>query len=241
MTAPVDPRPLGEIVKGWAPVPAPPRNLALTGRWCHLRPLDPARDAAPFFDRVAAHRWLFDYLPEPPPARVEDLQAALEALPPAPTLPLAICAAGSQDPLGVACLMSVDPVVGSIEIGHVCLSPELQGTPAATEAMALMLGWAFGAGYRRMVWKCNALNAPSRRAAQRLGFSFEGVSRNHVIVKGRNRDTAWFAMTDADWSTLHKAFDAWLSPANFDADDRQKTRLSTLTAPAVVQRDPTLG
>ncbi|MBT6096923.1 MAG: GNAT family N-acetyltransferase, partial [Marinovum sp.] len=113
-------------------------------------------------------------------------------------------------------------------------------TTAATEAMYLMMKWAFEAGYRRYEWKCNALNHPSRCAAQRLGFSFEGVFRQALLVKGRNRDTAWFAMIDKDWPALKEAFEAWLSQKNFTQDGEQKERLGDLTALVRVSSDPTL-
>ncbi|MBA4350498.1 MAG: GNAT family N-acetyltransferase, partial [Rhodobacter sp.] len=111
---------------------------------------------------------------------------------------------------------------------------------AATEAMFLMMDWAFAHGYRRYEWKCNALNLPSRRAAQRLGFSFEGVFRQHMVIKGANRDTAWFAMIDSEWPALREAYAAWLSPANFDATGRQRERLSDLTGLVRVSSDPAL-
>jgi len=126
-------------------------------------------------------------------------------------------------------------------VGHITLAPELQRTAAATEAMALLMGWAFGAGYRRYEWKCNALNAPSRRAAERLGLSYEGVFRQAGVVKGRNRDTAWFAAADREWLGLRAAFDTWLAPDNFDAQHRQRRALSDLTAPILVTRDPGRG
>ena len=125
-------------------------------------------------------------------------------------------------------------------MGHICLSPALQRTPAATEAMFLMMDWAFAAGYRRYEWKCNALNMPSRRAAQRLGFSFEGIFRNHLVVKGRNRDTAWFSVIDSEWPALREAFAAWLAPANFDASGKQRERLSDLSRLVRAGSDPDL-
>ncbi len=161
--------------------------------------------------------------------------------------------AGQDDPLffairdletghwaGVASYLRITPEAGTIEVGHINLAPELQRTRAATEAMALMMGHAFGLGYRRYEWKCNALNLGSRRAAQRLGFSYEGVFRQAAVVKGRNRDTAWFAAIDEDWPQLSAAFQTWLDPANFDVDGRQRVALSSLTARALVARDPAL-
>ena len=123
------------------------------------------------------------------------------------------------------------PEHGAIEIGNIWFSPELQRTPAATETIFLLAKHAFDdLGYRRLEWKCNALNEPSRSAAIRFGFQFEGVFLNHRVVKGRNRDTAWFAITDQRWPAIRAAFEAWLSPENFDADGSQRSRLSELTA-----------
>jgi RimJ/RimL family protein N-acetyltransferase len=134
--------------------------------------------------------------------------------------------------------MRNNPGAGSIEVGHICLSRGLQKTRAASEAIFLFADRVFDAGYRRFEWKCNALNARSRRAAERFGFSFEGVFRNHLVVKGRNRDTAWFAMTVEDWAALREPWAAWLEAANFDADGRQRRSLAGLTAPFLVARDP---
>ena len=136
--------------------------------------------------------------------------------------------------------LTFDPAAGSIEVGHINLAPALQRTPAATEAMFLMMDWAFQAGYRRYEWKCDALNLPSRRAAQRLGFSFEGVFRNHLVVKGRNRDTAWFSVISDEWPALAEAFRVWLDPSNFDAKGRQRERLSDLTRLVRANGDPAL-
>lgn len=142
---------------------------------------------------------------------------------------------------GVASWLRITPEQGSIEVGHIALAPRLQRTIAATEAMFLMMDWAFAAGYRRYEWKCDALNLPSRRAAQRLGFSYEGVFRQHMIYKGRNRDTAWFAVIDKDWPALKEAFGAWLAPSNFDAEGRQRERLGDLTRLVRVASDPLIA
>jgi len=143
--------------------------------------------------------------------------------------------------MGVASYLRIAPEKGSIELGHICLGPALQKSPAATEAFFMMLSWAFEAGYRRFEWKCDARNLPSRRAAQRLGLSYEGVFRQDNIVKGKNRDTAWFAAIDAEYHALKEAFTAWLLPQNFDATGRQIERLSDLTGLVRVARDPALG
>ena len=135
-------------------------------------------------------------------------------------------------------LMRITPEAGSIEVGHICFAPSLQRTRAASETIFLFADWVFREGYRRFEWKCDALNRPSRRAAERFGFSFEGVFRQATMVKGRNRDTAWFAMTDGDWRCLAPAWEAWLDPANFDAGGRQRRPLGALTAPCRVASDP---
>jgi RimJ/RimL family protein N-acetyltransferase len=134
--------------------------------------------------------------------------------------------------VGVATLMSIVPDHATIEIGHLWFSPALQRTPPATEALVLLHRYAMdGLGYRRMEWKCDAANAPSRRAAVRLGYRFEGVFFNHRVVKGRNRDTAWFSILDEEWPRLRDAYAAWLAPANFAPDGEQLLRLSELTRP----------
>jgi RimJ/RimL family protein N-acetyltransferase len=138
--------------------------------------------------------------------------------------------------VGVASYKRIDPRNGSIEVGHLAYSPLLQRTPASTEAMYLMMGGAFSLGYRRYEWNCNALNAPSRAAAQRLGLSFEGVFRQAVIFKGRDRDTAWYAAIDTEWPALRDAFLRWFSPDNFDEQGKQKIRLSALTGSILNQR-----
>ena len=136
---------------------------------------------------------------------------------------------------GVASYLRIAPAAGSIEVGHIHYSPRLQRSPAATEAMFLMMRWAFESGYRRYEWKCDALNAASRAAAQRLGLSFEGVFRRAAVYKGRNRDTAWYAAIDAEWPALREAFRALLDPSNFDGHGRQRTRLTDRTRPLLKQ------
>ncbi|BAP89614.1 putative Acyl-CoA N-acyltransferase [Burkholderiales bacterium GJ-E10] len=134
--------------------------------------------------------------------------------------------------LGVAGYLRITPNAGTIEIGHLHFSPLLQRTAMATEALFLMMREAFALGYRRLEWKCNSLNQPSRRAAQRLGFRFEGIFRQAAVVKGRNRDTAWFSIIDGEWPALHAAIERWLAPENFDRDGRQRVSLTSLTEAA---------
>lgn len=144
----------------------------------------------------------------------------------------------SGQPGGMAAFLRIDPAQGCMELGAITLAPGFQRGIAATEAWYLMMDWAFEAGYRRFEWKCNAANLPSRRAAQRLGFSFEGIFRQAMIVKGRNRDTAWFSVIDLEWPRLRTVFGSWLSPDNFDAAGWQKVALSDLTRPLLATRDP---
>jgi RimJ/RimL family protein N-acetyltransferase len=134
---------------------------------------------------------------------------------------------------GVASYLRIDPPNGAIEVGHIAYSPALQRTRASTEAMYLMMRRAFTLGYRRYEWKCDALNASSRAAAERLGFSFEGIFRQATVYKGRNRDTAWYAAIDRDWPRLERVFTRWLEPENFDDDGRQRARLEDLRAEAL--------
>lgn len=135
----------------------------------------------------------------------------------------------SGQALGVASYLRIKPDVGVIEVGHICMSPALQRTPIASEAMFLMMARVFDElGYRRYEWKCDALNAASKRAAERLGFTFEGIFRQATMYKGRNRDTAWFAMLDREWPAVRQVFARWLEPANFSSDGEQNERLSEL-------------
>ena len=141
---------------------------------------------------------------------------------------------------GTLSLMRMTPGAGTIETGWLTFAPRLQRTREATEAVYLLMKWAFEAGYRRFEWKCNAENAASRRAAQRFGFSYEGVFRQAGVVKGRNRDTAWFAAIDAEWPALRAAFETWLTEDNFDETGAQKVRLGELTYPVLAAVDPSL-
>jgi RimJ/RimL family protein N-acetyltransferase len=231
---------LGWRVEGWTP-PAPPATAPMEGRLVRLELLSQthARDLHTAF---AGHDAVWDYMPYGPFADADAYRAWVASVE-AGTDPLffALVERASGRALGVASYLRITPSAGTIEVGHIALAPALQRQPAATEAMVLMMRRAFQAGYRRYEWKCNALNLPSRRAAQRLGLSHEGVFRQATVVKGRNRDTAWFAATDRDWPALNAAFAAWLNPDNFDADGRQETRLSTLTRPLLVACDPALG
>lgn len=230
-------RPLGPAVPDWRPATRP-ETLTLAGRWAHLQRLDAARDSAGLWAAFAGHDWVWDYLSTDPPQVFSTFQDLMAANAGRKMQPCFVIADAAGVPLGYACYWTVVPEDGCVEIGNVNLSPALQRTPIATEAFYLLINWAFTNGYRRVEWKCNALNAPSRRAAQRLGFSYEGIFRNHMVRQGLSRDTAWFGITDADWVALSPAFAAWLSPDNFDAQGQQCCSLRSLTQPLLYAADP---
>jgi RimJ/RimL family protein N-acetyltransferase len=224
-------QPLGPTLPHWQAPPAPPRT-PLPGRYGRLEPLSAELHAAALYEANAADSAaaLWTYLPYGPFATLADYRAWLEGV------------AGGSDPqffaildeagrpAGVASYLRIDPRNGCIEVGHLAYSPRLQRSRTATEAMYLLMRRAFELGYRRYEWKCNALNAPSCAAALRLGFTFEGIFRQAVVVKGRNRDTAWYSIIDSEWPALRAAFETWLAPGNFDAAGHQRLRLGDLTA-----------
>ena len=229
-------QPIGHPVPDWTPPPRPPR-VALAGRYCSVVPLDPEAHGHQLWEAVAADRdgrnWTYLFNDKPASFEAYREWLARAAAPDDPRFH-AIVVSGAA--VGVAAYLRIAPDAGSIEVGHINFSPLLQRTPAATEAMYLMMRQAFTLGYRRYEWKCDALNAPSRAAALRLGLSYEGVFRHALVYKSRNRDTAWYATIDREWPALSAAFERWLSPENFDADGRQRERLSDLTAPVLVCR-----
>ena len=213
----------------------------MDGAVVRLEPLDADAHASELFEAFAGHDALWDYMPYGPfgsAAAYHRWAREREAADDPRFFALRDRASGLCG--GVASYLRITPEAGSIEVGHICISPRMQRGRAMTEAMFLMMDWAFAAGYRRYEWKCNALNLGSRRAAQRLGFSYEGVFRNHLVIKGRNRDTAWFSVIDAEWPALREAYAAWLAPVNFDAGGRQKERLSDLTRLVRAGSDPAL-
>jgi len=201
----------------------------MVGRFCRLEAVDPQHHAAALFaaNALDAEGRMWTYLPYGPFATLADYRSWMEgACMGNDPLFFTIMDCAGNKPLGLASYLRIDPRSGSIEVGHLAYSPLLQRTAAATEAMYLMMSRAFELGYRRYEWKCDALNAPSRSAAQRLGFTFEGIFRQATVVKGRSRDTAWFAIIDQDWPAIREAFIRWLSPANFDAAGRQRSPLA---------------
>jgi RimJ/RimL family protein N-acetyltransferase len=212
----------------WKGVPHPER-VVLDGRYVRLEPLDPARHGDELYEAVSGpetvrlHRWL----PDSSPLSRAEFDGWL------------FPKAASQDPMYFAVidkmtgraegrqgLMDINTDHGSAEIGGILWGTRIARSRVTTEAFFLMADYAFGLGYRRWQWRCNARNAPSRRAAERFGYHFEGIFRQHMVVKGESRDTAWYSITDAEWSRLRASYVAWLDPANFEAGGQQRSRLA---------------
>ena len=224
-------QPVGFPVPGWSPRDRPPRT-AMAGRFCTVAPLDPERHAAQLFAAYAedVEGRLWTYLPRGPYASSDEYRRWAEtACRGDDPLVHTIIDNTSGDAVGTAAYMRIEPQVGVIEIGSITYSPRLQRRPAATEAMYLMMRRVFDElGYRRYEWKCDSLNAPSRAAAARLGFRYEGLFRQASMTRGRNRDTTWFSVVDREWPALRAAFERWLDPANFAADGTQRDSLASL-------------
>lgn len=223
--------PVGEALPGWTPRPRPPETV-MAGRLVRIERLDPARHGGDLFDAwsLDGDGRMWTYLGVGPFADQAACQAWLERIAPEPD-PMfhAFIDLASGRAVGIGSYMRIDPPNGVIEVGWLTYSPLMQRTAVSTEVMYLMMARAFDElGYRRYEWKCNALNAPSRHAALRLGFTFEGVFRQHMIVKGRNRDTAWYSMLDTEWPKRKETFERWLDPSNFDAEGKQRVSLSAL-------------
>jgi RimJ/RimL family protein N-acetyltransferase len=201
----------------------------MLGQSCRLEPLTPERHAARLFEVIAqepdARSWTYmPYGPFPDLAGYVEWMTS-KCLGEDPLF-FAIVDLATDFPVGVASYLRITPRSGSIEVGHLHFTSRLQKSRAATEAMYLMMSQAFELGYRRYEWKCDSLNAPSRAAALRLGFKFEGIFRQATVYKERTRDSAWFAVIDSDWPRLKASFEAWLSPDNFDGAGRQRRALS---------------
>lgn len=226
-------QPIGAPLPDWSAKQAPPRR-PMQGRYTGIEPLSVADHAEDLFEAYSLDREgvLWTYIGVGPFPTLESFKAWMEP------------ACRSDDPLfhaildrangkavGFASYLRIDPPVGVIEVGWITYSPLLQRSRIATEAMYLMMARVFDElGYRRYEWKCDALNAPSRRAAERLGFTYDGLFEQATVYKGRNRDTAWFSILDRDWPQLRVAYEAWLDPANFDAEGGQRRRLADLIA-----------
>ncbi len=219
-------RPVGHIAKRKPPGIMPDLRV-IAGRYMRLEPVSAAQHGASLFRQVAGHDDTWTYLGYGPFANEAAFLTWLQER------------ESSRDPwfyafvkqdtgpaLGMGAFMRLDVANGVIEIGHIWMTPPLQRTRESAEAIFLMMKHCFeDLGVRRLEWKCDSLNAPSRRAADRFGFTFEGIFRQHFIVKGRNRDTAWFAMMDHEWPAVKAGFEAWLSPTNFDAGVREIAKL----------------
>jgi RimJ/RimL family protein N-acetyltransferase len=228
-------QPIGDPVPGWQPRPRPDVQM-LTGCYCRLERLDPARHADDLFraDQADADGTSWTYLPYGPFADQTAYTAWISQVA-AQRDPYFFAVVDTEEPsptsgraVGVLSLMRVQPEAGSIEVGHIHFSPALQQSRAGTEVHYLLGSYVFDKlGYRRYEWKCDALNKPSRRAADRLGFQFEGIFRQADVVKGQNRDTAWYAIIDAEWPRVRAALRAWLAPHNFDAGGRQRSTLQS--------------
>lgn len=218
-------QPVGAPVPDWMPRPAP-ESVVLQGRYVTLTPLS-AADADWIVAELAPHPSLWTYRPDDPPTTTDEARRWIAdriALP--QTMTYAVRRLSDDRHLGMCSLMRTDAANGVTEIGAIIFAPDLQRTPASTEVTHLVARYVFDElGYRRLEWKCDSLNEPSRRAATRLGFSYEGRFRNHLVVRGRNRDTDWYAMTAQDWPTVRAAHEQWLDPANFDAEGRQHSPL----------------
>lgn len=225
-------QPVGESLE-WAPASLPP-DSPMTGRTCRLERLDVHRHADDLYaaNALDTEGRIWTYMGYGPFDSEADYRDWIESSASADD-PFyhAIIDTDSGKALGVASYLRIVPAIGSIEVGHICFSPPLQRTIAATECMYLMMSRAFDElGYRRYEWKCDDKNEKSRSAALRLGFTFEGIFRQHSVYKGRTRDTAWFSIIDREWPAIRDAFEKWLDPGNFDEGGRQRVSLSTLTA-----------
>jgi RimJ/RimL family protein N-acetyltransferase len=226
-------QPIGDELIGWSGVD-PPSRIPMEGRFCRIEPLDAERHLDDLFEAysVDTDGRLWTYMVDGPFNSIDELRGWMET------------ACTSDDPLfhalvdlttgkavGMAAYMRISPKVGVIEVGSISYSMRIQRTPAATEAMFLMMSRVFNElGYRRYEWKCDSLNAASRRAAERLGFRFDGLFKQSVVYKGRNRDTAWYSILDRDWPPIEKAYTSWLDADNFDEDGQQKRKLQELMA-----------
>jgi RimJ/RimL family protein N-acetyltransferase len=222
-------QPIGRQLPTWTARPTPPIS-SITGRFCRIEKLLPHKHAADLFaaNQLDKDGRNWTYLGIGPFETIETYHAWLSSV------------ASGQDPffhaiidqatnkaIGVASLMRIDPANGVIEVGHINYSPLLQAKPHATEAMFLLMSRVFDElGYRRYEWKCDSLNAPSRAAALRYGFKYEGEFRQAIVYKGRNRDTTWYSIIDSEWPAIKAAYQAWLDPANFDAGGQQRRKLA---------------
>lgn len=227
-------QPIGEALDGWQAPPRPSRT-SIDGRWARLEPLSPDVHGRALFEANALDRdgrnWT--YLPVGPFATFADYDTWLRQMA-ASDDPLfyTIIDRAQDRPIGVAAYLRIDPAAGSIEVGHINFSPLAQRSRMATDVMFQMMRHAFALGYRRYEWKCDALNGPSRVAADRFGFTYEGLFRQATIYKGRSRDTAWYSILDREFPPVEAAYQTWLADANFDEAGQQRQKLADLIATA---------
>lgn len=225
-------QPVGDALPDWQPRPHPQR-VTLEGHYCRLEPLE-SRHASALFSAYATaddtRSWT--WLLREPDASEEAYRQWIESVSDlSDPIHFAVIDRRTGLPAGTLALMRIDANNGVVEVGHVHFSPRLSQTPMSTEAQWLLMRYAFDTlGYRRYEWKCNSLNEPSRRAAQRLGFQYEGRFRQALVIKGHNRDTDWFSIIDGEWPVVDRALRAWLAADNFTADGRQKRSLQSLRA-----------
>jgi RimJ/RimL family protein N-acetyltransferase len=222
---------VGDAVPEWSPRPRPDA-VTLEGRYVVVEPLAVAHAAALLGSLCAPDdRSLWTYRATEPPADLDEMTGLVARMLAEPDLLTFVLVPRDGGPSGMASYTRIDPATGQVEVAAVIFARSLQRTRAATEAIHLLMRYAFDdLGYRRFEWKCDSLNEPSRRAATRLGFTYEGRFRHHMVTKGRNRDTDWFSVTDAEWPAVRAAHEAWLDPANFDDAGTQLLSLTSLTA-----------
>ncbi len=214
----------------WRGARPPERQSLGQGRFCRVEPLQAAAHGSALYAAQALDsggaNWT--YLPHSPPASQQDYLQRLKQQQDSSDPLFFTVLRNTGEPVGTASYLRIQPEMGSIEVGYIHFTPRMQRGPLSTEAMYLMMRHVFvELGYRRYEWKCDSLNAPSRKAALRLGFTFEGIFRQDRIVKGRNRDTAWYSVLDKEWPVLEQAFQDWLSPANFDTRGVQRRTLQS--------------
>ena len=219
-------------LKNWTPPPFPDRKV-LEGRYCRLEPLDVARHGAEIAAAFVGAADVWAYLPAYPPKDRAEYEALLGSMVKKTDIcPFAVIDRADGKAKGHLWMMEIRPAHGVFEVGWITYAPALQRTRPATEAIYLVGDYGFSLGYRRFEWKCNNRNEPSKRAAERYGFRYEGLFRQHQVVKGENRDTAWFSIIDTEWPARKAAFECWLDPANFDAQGRQKQSLAAFSGRA---------
>jgi len=223
--------PANSLAPGWQPPPFPPAKT-LEGRYCRLEPIDPARHLDDIWAANQGHDRIWQWMPADPPESRGAYGALLAMMQAKPGIvPYAVIDLADGKAKGHLWLMEIRPEHGVFEVGYITYSPALQRTRVATEAIYLCGEYGFSLGYRRFEWKCNDLNEPSKRAALRFGFQYEGLFRQHMVVKGQNRDTAWFSILDHEWPVRARGFTRWLAPENFDAEGRQKQALASFNQP----------